>query len=208
MIFNKNLIKHYEGSKFQLAKYVLFSIYEDIQLNSAITNRLEINSIDIKLSWAEDVLGDVQEIIMDLLVKNIIEANNYENVNTRYRLLRPLYVHSLREIDLSKEFIAECRSYFFKHYCERMDRNSSKKLVRELLIKLIEFNDIEDISIIPKALKLMVDERMKQNPDFVTKLSTFIDPLGEEDLDGKNLMYYIEECQQGGGESLKQGFDI
>lgn len=206
MIFNENLIKQYTGHKRDLAKYVLFSIEQDLRLNSAITNNIEINGIDVKMSWSEDILGDVQEIIIDLLARDIIAANNYEKANSRYKILRPLRVHSLTEIELSDDFITECRAPFFKGYCRKLDRNASAKKVRELLIQFIEINEIQDITVIPKALKLMVDERMKDNPDFVTKISTFIDPLSKEELDGKNLLLYIEEYEQSADNPTRSSF--
>ena len=164
------------------------------------------------MKWKEDILGDAQEILIDLIAKGTIVQNNYEQLHSRYSLMRPLYVHSLIKIELSDDFIALCRMPFFKAYCKRMDRNSSASLVRSALITFIEKNEVKDISLIPKALRYMVDERMKDNPDFVTKLITFIDPLDKEELDGKNLKLYLEEYEQynkaGGNNSLTNGIDI
>ena len=133
MVFNENLISNYTGHNYDLAKYILFSIKEDIRLNSALTNKLELNSIDVKMAWSENILGDAQQIIIDFIAKGVIIPNNYEGTHSRYTVIRPLYVTSLVPINLSDDFITACRNPFFKSYCKRNDRNSSPILVKKLL---------------------------------------------------------------------------
>lgn len=197
MKFNTNLLKGFEEDKKDIVKYILFSIEQDTRLDDVLVNKKTISGLQSQLSWEDSILGDIQDIILKLQKEGSIKENDYESANSRWKLLRPLYVTELTNYDLSDDFIAECRKPFTKGYCGVDYRNALKKTVRQHLQIFIENNPEVKVELIPEVLKYMVDERIKENKEHVPMILNFIDALQVEGKENKNLLLTYEEYESG-----------
>ena len=184
MIFNSSLLHGFTGDETPLVKLLLFCINEDIKLNSFIINKnndLFENLINPELS--EDIMDLAQDIIEKLKSRKIIERNLYEKANSRWDLIRPLYVDKIIESDLEDDYIESLRQYFHRSYCG-YSRNATPETVSQHIQIFLENNTKVDKSILPEVFKFYVDTRT--DPSYVARITKFInaweDPTIKEDL--------------------------
>jgi hypothetical protein len=193
MKFNELLLEEIPDKDRELAQVVLFAIDRNLRLDLYFTNQttedLPINDI----TWREDILGDVQDIVR-LFVKNeIIEENYNSDRICRYKLLRSLYVSGEIKYAISDEIVEGCRNYFKKQYCGISDRNAPSKTVKQHLTMLIEKHPELDVVQLPNVCRYVVDMRKKENMLYVPNILNFINSEGDKTKETKDLVTYYEE---------------
>lgn len=196
--FNEALIPHIYRDKPKyknLVKLVLYLIKEEIEVRNVLIWKINTSGISMSIDFSEDIISEMQEIILELERLEIIEKNYSDTKLVRWILRRNLYTTEIIDIDLQDDYIEELRKYFKKGYCQRSNRASTKDLVKKELHIWLENNPTIGFSELPEIFKYYVDSAMLNSPDYVSKITSFID--NENLKPDANLKYYINEYKEG-----------